>query len=181
MFSVYRKTALFTDLLHTLLAKHSWKTIINFNNQKKFHKNPMSTLCSWTHFALLSVVFKSLYNLLSVSLALNFRNMCLPKSKVKVMVILPNQKGHIMSLNLSETSRFVKRWPVFREVWGHYGKNESSICSIALSHMHSEHLCLLFNSGLRGTYIHRCQGLLYLFLLQKSFLSFFIHMVAMPQ
>jgi hypothetical protein len=83
----------------------------------------------------LSGVFKSLRDLLECFPVFHFVKIGLPtskwctESKAKVIVILPNQKEQIMCLSGSENFRFFCVITCM-EIGRHYGKNESSICSI---------------------------------------------------
>jgi hypothetical protein len=74
---------------------------------------------------------------------------CLPKSKwctkskVNIYVLNLSDKVKILDLLTGNMSLVGVGW--------YYGKNESSICSMALNSMHPEHLQFFLNSGLFGT------------------------------
>jgi hypothetical protein len=100
----YSNPALFMDLLHAVLTKRGQKIIINLKIKRNIRKIliPTHTLCSSVDVefpvspTLLSIVFKCLYDLPSVSLSLIFVKICLPKSKW-----FPESKVKVNVLNVS--------------------------------------------------------------------------------
>jgi hypothetical protein len=69
--------------------------------------------------------------------AFNFVKICLPQSKW-----CPQSKAKVNVLVLSDKVKILDTWKSNKslaEVGQHYGKNESSIHSIALNSVHPEH------------------------------------------